>query len=969
MTTKTTTSIERISAALGGSQSDFENNRLRDLAAEAARRKVESLRLYEPMPHQEALHAATASQVIMRKGNRVGGPQRLDAKILTPNGWTTMGALKVGDTILGGDGKPCTVLKVFEQGWLPVFRVTFDDGASTVCSEDHFWRCQLKKSERFGKGCGEKWGVYSLREIREHGGDDPVPRERAAIPVACAEFPETPVPVPPYTLGVILGDGCISSGAAISFTTEDAEIADFVRAELPADVQVVRRESSRDDGKASMYAITKVAGLANNSIMAALRELSLMGTRSESKSIPREYMQNSVETRLSILQGLMDTDGTADQNGNCFFYSCSPQLCEDVMNLVRSLGGKSHLKWKETFITKRTKKIGAPCKREYDHEADDIRRRCLNMGIVWLKLPKGMRPFRLPRKLARLERLKHAFTPNRLLVSIRPEGNAICRCIEVSSPDHTYITDDYIVTHNSLAGAVELARAVTGCDPYEKYPKENGTAVCLGYGEGHIGRVFYKLLFKSGAFDIIRDKETRQWRAFRPWPQEEGGDLGREAERMPAPPLIPRRFIKDKIAWVKKSERIFSKVYFTTGWELYAFNSNGDPSQAQGFDCNLAWIDEDIAQAGWMEELGGRMARVHGKLRWTALPHGDNDEMMKLVEEAERCAEEGVENPETVLIQASILDNKYIEAASRDKSIAAWKAAGEEVYKQRVYGLLQLDSFKMYPTFNRVVHSAINHESTASPVQRIITERDGEPPDDWTRYMIVDPGHQVCAVLFIAVPPPIIDGQPIPQQAVVYDECYIKNATARLFGDAIEPKVREKVFQRFVMDFHGASLTEIGSGVTPLERYQEELKIRGLRCEATGSTFSPGVDDVKSREESLRIMLGMDRDGYPGILIVMDRCPNLRWEIERFKKKTLRRGGDPLPLDEGDRRANTHAVECLEYFAAGNYGYVKPRRKALSSDPIGRFQAWLTERRERIAARGQSSDKSFISLGPNGSSS
>ena len=522
-------------------------------------------------------------------------------------------------------------------------------------------------------------------------------------------------------------------------------------------------------------------------------------------------------------------------------------------------------------------------------------------------------------------------------------------------------------TGGSVAGGVEVARAVTGQDPYNKYPKENGIAVCLGYGEGHIGRVFHRMLFRAGAFDIIRDLDTGEWRAFRPWSMKtlldgEYGDQERESEKKPAPPLIPKRFIKS-IAWLKKSERIFSQVTFTTGWELHAFNSNGNPSQAQGFSCHLCWTDEDLAQAGWVEEVIGRMVTTRGLFRWTALPHGDNDEMLQMVEDAERQRDEGVENPSAVLIQSTIFENKYISDESRKESLAGWLAAGEEVYNKRVNGLLSLDSVKMYPSFSKFVHNAIRYEGEVSPVQKAITENDGWPPDDWTRYMFVDPGHQVCAVLFVAVPPPELG-----TQAVVYDECYIKQASAKLFGDAIEPKVKEKVFERFYIDMHGASLTEIGSGITPLEHYQNELKIRGLLCEATGHVFSPAVDDIKSREESLRLWLSPQREGFPGVVVVLARCPNLQREIEKFKKKTVRKGGQVIPLDDGDRRANTHAVECLEYAAAAKLAYVKPRRKAVSFDRIGRFREWLQERRERIAGRGQTSDSNAISLGPIGSS-
>lgn len=177
----------------------------------------------------------------------------------------------------------------------------------------------------------------------------------------------------------------------------------------------------------------------------------------------------------------------------------------------------------------------------------------------------------------------------------------------------------------SLAGFVEVARAITGKDPHNKYPQRDGTAVCLGMGEKHIGRVIYKYLFRAGAFRIIRDLETNEWRTFRPWPPDQVvcghlGDGGREAKSKPAPPLIPHRFIDGKISWEKRSENVFRYIKFKTGWELYAENSAGDPGQVQGFQCDLYHIDEDVAMGGWLEEATGRLMARTGKLRWTAVP-------------------------------------------------------------------------------------------------------------------------------------------------------------------------------------------------------------------------------------------------------------------------------------------------------------------------------------------------------------
>jgi hypothetical protein len=944
-------------------KSDYDRNELRATVREQMQREREALRLYEPLPYQKQFHACHAQKCVIQKGNRTGGPTQLCEPVLTPSGWSTMGELRVGDQVIGGDGKPCNVTGIFPQGWKALFRVTFDDGAFTHCCEDHYWKCKLKKTERFPSHPNyreEKWGVYSLHDIRLHGGDEPKPRDRAAIPTAVCEFSRQETPVDPYTLGVLLGDGSIAHEAA-QFSCGDAEVAEFVAATVGSNAKVVKYASGEID-----YGITRSSDCIGraNPVVAGLRELSLQGTKSETKFIPETYLFNTVDVRLELLRGLMDTDGYADKHGQTFFYTCSPQLAQDVSNLVRSLGGKSNVTWKETFITQKDKRRGRP--RHSHTERDLFRRRCLNMAVVWFRLPQGMCPFKLERKIERWREYGHAYTGHRLLTKIEPAGNAECVCISVDSPDHTYVTRDYIVTHNTLANMVEVARAVTGQDPHNKYPKTAGRAVILGYGESHIGTVFHRMLFRPGAFDIIRDEKTHKWRTYRPWPKDDlavdgrHGDEHRADEKKPAPPLIPRRFIDGRISWTKRGDYVFSLVKLTTGWELLAKNSSGDPGQAQGFDANLYAIDEDLATGGWYEEAVGRIARTRGLLRWSALPHAKNPDLMNLIDHAEEEAES--ENPEAVVIRASILDNPYQDRKGVQDSIRAWKQMGEDVYRKRVMGEIVMDSVLMYPTYNRRIHCVIRRDGDVlTEVQRILAERQGEPPNDWTRFMVVDPGHTVCAVLFAATPPPELS-----RQRIIYQEAYIRNANASHFGEALDLYAKDKVFEKFIIDMHGANLTSSGDGQRPLEWYVDELIKRQLKCEQSGMSFSAGCDRIGLREEALRNWLAIERDGQPTILIVNERCPNLVREMEHFKKKTTRIGGHDIPLDEGNRRANTHAVECLEYLAADGCEYAQPRKHAIQSEWVDRVLAQDAERKSRLVSKGIILGGNHISLSPQG---
>lgn len=525
----------------------------------------------------------------------------------------------------------------------------------------------------------------------------------------------------------------------------------------------------------------------------------------------------------------------------------------------------------------------------------------------------------------------------------------------------------------SVAGFVEDARAATGRDPFDKYPKQDGVLVCLGYGENHIGRVIHRLLFRPGAFDIIRDEETKRWRTYRPWSRDEEidgrkGDLERFAESTKAPPLIPERYIEGRFVWMNKGERVFTSVQMTTGWTIYAANSAGDPGQFQGFDVHLYHFDEDTATGGWLEEAQGRISRVGGLLRWTARQHARNDDMSKMIERADEQANE--QNPTTVIISASIFDNIYYEKSKRDEMARVWKSMGDAVYRNRAFGEVVADSRYMYPTWSRSRHSAIQHDEPRLPIQKLLTELDGIPPAHWTRYMFLDPGHQRLAALFFAVPPPNekYQGQPIGDFKVCYDELYLLNADARMLAVSLKEKTRGQTFERFVIDMQGGRLTGLAGGPPPFRKYEAEMAKHKIQCIRTGHRFAPAKPNIKGREEALRLWLAEREDGSPTILVVMQRCPNLARTMPKFRKKCVRIGGELMPIDERNPRSEHDAIDCLEYAAADGLPFVK--HDGTLKRKLGRGDMFKAEEAQRKKIRSMNArlrgGKSTISLGPQG---
>ena len=421
--------------------------------------------------------------------------------------------------------------------------------------------------------------------------------------------------------------------------------------------------------------------------------------------------------------------------------------------------------------------------------------------------------------------------------------------------------------------------------------------------------------------------------------------------------LFRSRLIKS-VAWERRSDYVFSRIDLVNGWTIHAANTAGDPKQFQGFNVDLVHIDEDTASPGWYEEMVGRTAMTKGKLRWTALPHAKNDEMMSILERAEDEARQGLSG--TVVLRAPLFDNPHYPKESREQNIRLWKSQGDEVYRKRALGEMVIDSRLMYPMFSQSVHEAIKFEEPRLRVQKVLTERNGDPPADWCRYLVIDPGHSVCAALFFAVTPPDLG-----DHVVLYDELYIRECTADKLADAVKLKTQDYCFQEFIIDAHGGRLADISSGIHPMRQYEKEFEKRGIRSVATASGFRHGSSDIDGRVGILRSWLCTRSDGTTKLMMVTKRAVNTCLEFRRFKKKVATVNGVEVPLDEGERR-NTHAVECCEYAAAHGLPYIKPKSNAVklhASDVI------LNARKERAAVRaaknrGYRESSNGISLGP-----
>lgn len=360
-----------------------------------------------------------------------GKAQTLSSKVKVPGGWKRMGDVKVGDTVTAWDGKPCKVLGIYPQGEVDIFEVTFADGRKTRVTGDHLWKFFYVNTTPH-----KRWRVDNTKEMMRLL---KMPNPRVYVPLCeSEEVPPIDLPIDPYLMGVIMGDGCITNHA-VAITKADQELFDLIEKTLPEGDSLVKIKDDRCLGY-------RLAGEnKNNKTLAALHELGLMGKRSWEKELPEIYLKGSTEQRWSLLQGLMDTDGFVNAKsvgGSVSFCSTSLLLAGQVQYLVRSLGGIAS-------ISERSPKY------PYKGELRDGRK----AFVVNIRMKKPSMLFRLTRKKERTnDEGQYAKDLKLRVLSIVPVEREEAQCISIDHPDHLYITDDFIVTHNTFTAlkAVEL---------------------------------------------------------------------------------------------------------------------------------------------------------------------------------------------------------------------------------------------------------------------------------------------------------------------------------------------------------------------------------------------------------------------------------------------------------------------------------------------------------------------------------
>lgn len=377
-----------------------------------------------------------------------GKAQPLTSKIATPTGWATMGEIKVGDLVATQDGSFTKVTGIYPQGKKKILKVTFRDGREVRCTEDHLWKITHLVREQKANVITYRFvdKVVDTKTIKECIGSKCT--GYYAVPVTHpVQYARKDVVIHPYIMGVILGDGGIS-GSSCFIHTQDMEVLERMANYILPDYELVIKEETNSNGNPCYKSIiTKTSAYKHNNVyLEELHRYNLQGKLSIDKHIPEDYLYNDVESRWELLRGLIDTDGTVSNPltpkgvkgkiaicGSISYSTSSDQLALDVQQLVYSLGGKCKICTKLPTYTHHGEKRTGLLNYILHISFEDPTMACTR-SFLRNRLNKNGQ-----------------YTKNWKLSikSITEDGEEEAQCISVEHPSKLYLTDNYVVTHNT----------------------------------------------------------------------------------------------------------------------------------------------------------------------------------------------------------------------------------------------------------------------------------------------------------------------------------------------------------------------------------------------------------------------------------------------------------------------------------------------------------------------------------------
>ncbi len=518
--------------------------------------------LAPPMLHQfdMADHGLTYHYQIWGASMGVGKAQCKYTRIATPFGWTTFGRVQVGDMVINPEGGKTRVKGVYPQGKMEMFRVTFTDDSFTTCSGNHLWN--VRTATR--KYRGQPYETLELSEIVRRDLQFENGNNKHYIPmVAPVEYNDVQLEVPPYLMGYILGNGCFTGWTNV-LSIPDEETVDRLNLLMETPLQQKRGEGNEID-----YHIK------DDVVNTFIKQSGLKRHLSPKKFLPDGYLFNTVENRISLLQGLCDSDGYAMVNGGVEFSTTSPELARDFVTLVQSLGGTCHTQEKVPTYTYKGEKLEGRL-----------------AYIIIASFHSSIQPFRLSRKLNDYV-VPTKYEPTRAITTVESIGEEECICIAVEADNQLYVTDEYIVTHNTLSAQMVIENANVDhwfwIGPKTSLPNIQREFAMWGFDEtcATIDYMTYERLVR------IMD----EWKEGNPLP---GGVIFDESSRCKTP-------TSQRSKAARKLTDLIRAEYM---WDGYAILMSGTPSPKRPTDwwsqCEIAW--PGFLREGSVKALEKRLA-------------------------------------------------------------------------------------------------------------------------------------------------------------------------------------------------------------------------------------------------------------------------------------------------------------------------------------------------------------------------
>lgn len=361
------------------------------------------------------------SLLLMRGVPGSGKAQPLHSKILLSNGeWKYMKDIQLYDEIIDGMGNKTKVIGIFPQGAKDIYEIETSDGRKTEASVDHLWKVRSQKQRlKYNKTNDEKYFMIKTTEdlIKENDTNKSI-KSRCHLPlVKPIEYTKKDLRIPPYILGCLLGDGYLSEKGTLGFSNTEKDIIENIKTYIES-IGMEFKKNNGDNYTYSMtYKVNHLSPLKENLIY-----YNLLGKKPHNKFIPQDYLLSSIEDRLELLRGLMDTDGSV--NNNRYTYcTTSRQLKDDILTLIRSLGMIA------TVSVDNREYVNSKCAYSINIQTNNV---IVSSKKHLSKLKPSYRYY------------NHVYIKN-----IKYIGKKECQCIMVDSDDKTYITDDFIVTHNT----------------------------------------------------------------------------------------------------------------------------------------------------------------------------------------------------------------------------------------------------------------------------------------------------------------------------------------------------------------------------------------------------------------------------------------------------------------------------------------------------------------------------------------